>query len=99
MADIPKRFPTWDGMTIQNSSEFNPDAIDETAAAAAEAKRVADETRDFVMARYKKLIGCEIPVEILRIQVLPSHNCLIVDDWLLLSFVEAKQLLEQIDDD
>lgn len=95
MADIPKGVD-WGGTTIVNSTELADDAVQETHAAAVEAKRVADETKAFVLARYRELKGCDIPIEILSIQNLPHHNCLIINDLLLLSYVETKELLEQL---
>lgn len=77
---------------------LNPDAMEEARAAAVEAKRQADETRDYVLERFRQLIGCTIPVEILTIQNLPGHSCLILNDLLLFSYVEAKELIEQLED-
>lgn len=89
----------WAGTTVINSTELEDDAIQETHEAAVKAKQEADETRAYVLERFRKLLGCDLPVEITSVQNLPGHNCLIVNDLLLLSYVEAKALLEQINDD
>lgn len=89
---------SWGGMLIPPPTPLAEDAVFEQVAAAERAKEEADAVRAFVLPRAHELKGHTIPVEILSVQVLPSHNCLIVNDLLLLSFVEAKALLEQLDE-
>lgn len=89
---------SWGGMIIPPPTPLAEDAVFEQVGAAERAKAEAEAVRAFVVPRFRELMGHDIPVEILGIQVLPSHNCLIVNDHLLLSFVEAKALLEQLDD-
>lgn len=72
------------------------DAVDEAHLAAIAAKKAADETRAFVLEHQEKLRGRVMPVEIYSVQNLPTHSCLIVNDYLLLSYVEAEQLIKQV---
>ena len=51
-----------------------------------------------VVANFERLKGNLIPVEVMSITHLPSHNCLIVNDYFLLSFSEAYNLLKSLDD-
>ncbi len=72
------------------------DAVDEAHRAAIAAKEAADKTRSFVLAHVEGLRGKIMPVEILSVANCPSHSCLIVNDHLLLSYVEAEQLINQL---
>jgi hypothetical protein len=76
--------------------EFDQAAMLEAAAAAEKAKAEADATRDYVLENFRRLMNREIPVEILSVQNLPSHNCLIVNDLLLLSYREAEAILRSL---
>jgi len=77
-------------------AEFDQGAIDATHAEAVEARRQADATRDFVTEHFRELRGVLIPIETLEIQNLPHHNCLIVNDHLLLSYREAEPLIKEV---
>lgn len=94
----PEAAPTAPEKPSITVHQMNPDAMEEAKRVAAEQKRIADETRDYVLPRHRQLIGCTIPVEILSIQNIPGHSCLIINDLLLFSYVEAKELLEQLED-
>lgn len=76
--------------------EIQQDAVDEAHAAAIAAKEAADKTRAFVLDHVDRLHGKIMPVEILSVANLPGHSCLIVNDHLLLSYVEAEQLINQL---
>ncbi len=76
--------------------EIQQEAIDEAHAAAIKAKADADQTRAFVLEHVQKLRGQTMPVEIYSIQNLPSHSCVIVNDSLLLSYVEAEQMIKTL---
>ena len=76
--------------------EIQQDAVDEAFLAAIKAKADADETRAFVLEHVQKLRGQAMPVEIYSIQNLLSHSCVIVNDSLLLSYVEAEQMIRKI---
>ena len=78
------------------AAELDPVAMAETLEATRLAKIQADATRDFVLAHYQKLRGQVMPMEIMGIQNLPNHSCLIVNDLLLLSYVEAEQLIHKL---
>ncbi len=74
-------------------TQLSPEAIIELELAAAKAKAEAEATKAYVLEHFRELIGKTMPLEILGVQNLPSHSCLIVNDTLLLSYVEAEQLL------
>jgi hypothetical protein len=76
--------------------EIQQDAVDEAHEAAVLAKLRAEKTREFVLERVEQLRGKIMPVEILSVQNLPGHACLIVNDHLLLSYDEAEQLINQM---
>ncbi len=76
--------------------EIQQDAVDEAYLAAVKAKADADETRAYVLEHVQKLRGKTMPVEINSIQNLPSHSCVIVNDSLLLSYVEAEMMIREL---
>lgn len=76
--------------------EFDVQAMEEARLAAIKAKIDAEHTRDFVLEHVSELRGKTMPVEIYSVQNLPNHSCLIVNDHLLLSYVEAEQLMKQV---
>lgn len=76
--------------------EIQQDAVDEAHRAAIAAKEAAEKTRAFVLEHQEKLRGRIMPVEISSVANLPHHSCLIVNDHLLLSYVEAEQLIRQV---
>lgn len=86
-------------MKFGKRPEFDQAAIDETAEAAAKAKREFKALRRYVKQNFTRLRGQWIPIEVLNVAVIESHNCLVVNDLLLLSYAEAKELLEQITDE
>lgn len=100
MADKPEKprleGVSWGGMTIPPPPTIEQAALDEQLETAARLKREAEETAAYVKENFKKLMGQDLAVEITSIQILHSHNCLIVNDLLLLSYREAKELLEQL---
>lgn len=85
-------------LLIPNAMEIPAQIVDEAKEEAQAAKMRAEETRAYVLPRFGRLRGLEIPVEITSIQNLPGHSCLIVNDLLLLSYVEAEQILRGIAD-
>jgi hypothetical protein len=76
--------------------QFDELAIAEEEAKARAAKEAADATRDYVLAKFQHLSGYKYPLEIYSIANVPSHNCLIMNDHFLLSYVEAEQILREI---
>lgn len=78
--------------------EMSSEAMQEARIAALEAKRKADETRDFVLAKFQHLMGYKYLLEIYSIANLPNHNCLIMNDHFLLSYVEAEEILKSLGD-
>lgn len=87
---------SWGGMVIPPPTPLAEDAVFEQVTAAEKAKAEAEAVRALVMSRFKELMGHLLPIEITSIQNMPSHNCLVVNDLVLLSYVEAKELLEQL---
>ncbi len=76
--------------------ELVQEAIDEAHLAAIRAKEAADQTRAFVLQHVQKLRGQTLPVEIYSVQNLPSHSCVIVNDSILLSYVEAEEMIRKL---
>ncbi len=74
-------------------TKLTPEAIQELELSSALAKVKAAETMAYVLEHFRKLIGKTMPLEILSVQNLPSHSCLIVNDVVLLSYREAEQML------
>ncbi len=51
----------------------------------------------YVKANCHRLIGRKIPVEVYAIQNVDTHNCILVDDLLLLPYDEVKDILDDMD--
>ena len=49
--------------------------------------------REFALKNMHLLRGKKVPIEVDSIQSLPSHNCIIINDLLLMSFVEVEDLI------
>lgn len=49
--------------------------------------------RAFALKHMSYLKGKSVPIEVTSIQSLPSHNCLIINDLLLLSYTEAVEFI------
>jgi len=77
--------------------EISIEAMDEARIAAEKAKRDAEATRAFVLEHFEELRGTQLAVEMTSVANLPSYSCLIVNDHLLLSYVEAEQLIKQLE--
>jgi hypothetical protein len=82
-----------------SSPQLDQAALDANLEEAARLKAEYDVTRDYVLTNFKKLRGTMIPIEVLGIQNLPGHNCLILNDMLLLPYTEAEHILRSFEDD
>ncbi len=76
--------------------ELVQEAIDEAHLAAIRAKEAADQTRAFVLKHVQKLRGQTMPVEIYSVSNQTHYNCVIVNDSLLLSYVEAEEMITRL---
>lgn len=79
------------------AGDIELEALEEQAAAQLVAKQKADETRAFVLGRFQHLLGFKYPLEIYSISNLEHHNCLIINDHFLLSYVEAEEILRGLE--
>ncbi len=80
-------------------TELTQEAIVELELDAAKAKAAATATMAYVLEHFRELIGKTMPLEILGVQNLPDHRCLIVNDLILLSYREAEDLLNPAAED
>ena len=53
-------------------------------------------TRDYVFKHMSFLRGKKVPIEVTSIQYLPSHECIIINDLLLMPFSEVIDLIEEL---
>lgn len=53
--------------------------------------------RAYVLKNMHKLRGNMVPIEVMGIQSLPSHECLIINDLLLVSYTEAAEMIMEIE--
>ncbi len=90
---------------IQGPSQKQMDeAVEKAKAVKAEAYKVKlqneyDEFREmraFVLKNMSFLRGKKVAIEVGSIQFLPSHECIIINDLLLVSFTEAKELIVEL---
>lgn len=98
MAD-EKRGIDWGGMFIPAPPDLNQEALHDNLAESAELKRQADDRKAYVLEHFRRLRGVFVPIEIMGIQNLPHHNCLIINDLLLLSYAEAEQIIRGLNHD
>lgn len=52
--------------------------------------------RDYVFKNMSFLRGKKVPIEVSSIQYLPSHECIIINDLLLMPFSEVIDLIEEL---
>ncbi len=53
--------------------------------------------RAYVLKNIHKLRGHMVPIEVMGIQSLPSHECIIINDLLLVSYTEAAEMIREIE--
>lgn len=56
------------------------------------------DVRDYVQKNIHLLKGQKIPIEVMNIQVLPSHECVILEDLLLLSYGEVEPHIRKVEE-
>lgn len=50
-------------------------------------------TKEYAIKNMEKLRGTLVPIEVGSIQNLPNHNCIIINDLLLVSYTEVKEMI------